>query len=141
MSDPHPIMEDHRAKHDDLPPAPGPGYWYLAGPYSDDPETRYFQHMEATASLISSGLTVFSTIIHCHPMAHKYTMPTDADFWKAYNFTMIENSNGIIVYQLPTWKASKGVREEILFCQMRALPVWSLQPINAQKTLEWARIH
>ena len=143
MSDPHPIMTDHRAKHDDQsPPAPGPGYWYLAGPYSDDPQIRYLDHMQATASLINSGLTIFSTIIHCHPMAFKYSMPTDANFWKTYNFNMIERSNGIILYQLPTWKASKGVREELLFCQMKAFPVWGLQPITEeQKTFDWTRLH
>jgi hypothetical protein len=125
----------------DQHPIPGPGFWYLAGPYSDDPDTRYHQHMEATALLANSGLNIFSTIIHNHPMARKYAMPTDADFWKGYNFSLIDKSNGIILYQLPTWKESRGVRDEILHCQMRALPVWGLQPIIWDKAVEWVRLH
>ena len=126
----------------DHPPAPGPGFWYFAGPYSDNPELRYLQHMEGTASLLNSGIFVFSTIVHCHALANRYAMPTDAEFWKEYNFNMIEKSNGIILYQLPTWRESKGVKDELLFCQMKALPVWALQPIGeTEKNLEWSRLY
>src|SRR5215472_18984599 len=85
-------------------PMPGTGYWYLAGPYSDDPEGRFNDHIRALAFLMRAGLHIFSPIAHCHSVAARYGLPKDAAFWEDYNFAMIRPSNGLIVLLLPAWE-------------------------------------
>lgn len=107
-------------------PRSGGGYWYLAGPYSDSPATRYEQHLDATAALVLADIHVYSPILSCHDMAIKHHMPTDAKFWENFNFTFVERSRGVIVLALKGWERSKGTRGEIAHAQKHGLPIWYL---------------
>jgi hypothetical protein len=120
-------------------PVPGEGFWYLGGPYSDSIHERYNQHMVSAYFLTRSGLTVFSPIVHYHLMAQKYSLPTDAAFWEHNNHNIIIASKGMILLEIPNWKQSKGVKKEILLCQMKGLPVWGIK-VPSELTFEWTRL-
>jgi len=122
------------------PPMPGSGYWYLAGPYSDDPMGRYDEHIRALAHLIKAGIHVYSPIAHCHSVAARYGLPKDAAFWEDYNFAMIRPSNGLIVLLLPAWEKSKGTVGEIRYCKECGMPVWSLEPPSVDNPFRWSRL-
>jgi len=132
---PQPIIKSYTE-----PPMPGAGYWYLAGPYSDDPEGRYGEHIRALACLIKAGIHVYSPIAHCHSVAARYGLPKDAAFWSDYNCAMIMPSNGLIVLLLPNWEKSKGTVDEIRYCKECGMPVWSLEPPNADALFRWSRL-
>lgn len=104
------------------------GYWYLAGPYSDNIPVRYMEHMTAAAILMKSGVVVYSPIVHCHEVAKRFVMPTDADFWESYNATMMRHSIGVILLKLSGWENSNGVKKELNFCFDHDLIAWGLEP-------------
>lgn len=120
-------------------PLPGDGYWYLAGPYTDNIHEHYKEHLKATAFLTKAQLTIYSPIVHYHNVAQIYDMPTDSHFWGEHNLNMIRPSNGIILLQLPNWENSIGVKGELLFCRMKGLPIWSIRP-PTEMTFLWTRM-
>lgn len=105
---------------------------YLASPYSHkDPvivKTRFLLVEQATAILINAGHFVWSPIVHCHEMAAKYAMPTDAEFWKAYNFDFIRRSEAMFVLDIEGWQESKGVMMELKLAADMMLPVSFVSP-------------
>lgn len=100
---------------------------YLASPYSHpDPlqvKTRFLLVEQCTVSLIKKGEYVWSPIVHCHEMATKYEMPTDAQFWKNYNFDFMRKADAIYVLCIPGWRESKGVKMEIEFAAYVGVPM------------------
>lgn len=100
---------------------------YLASPYSHKDstivKTRFLLVEQCTVALIKRGLFAWSPIVHCHEMATKYTMPTDAEFWKKYNFDFIRRCDAVYVLKIPGWEESKGVAMEIALANELYLPV------------------
>lgn len=100
---------------------------YLASPYSHkDPlvvRTRFLLTMQATAALIKQGHFVWSPIVHCHEMAERHTMPTDAEFWKSYNFDFIRRADAIFLLAISGWDQSKGVAMELDLARDLNIPV------------------
>lgn len=100
---------------------------YLASPYTHQnkaiEEERYTVTMEVTAILISRGLPIFSPIVHCHPMAQQFDMPTDAKSWELYNGDFIRKASSMYVLTIAGWKESKGVTQEIILANRLAMPV------------------
>lgn len=92
-------------------------YDYLASPYTDpDPlvrEMRYLRVLEVTSILLKNGIFVYSPIVHCHHMSQVFSLPTDAEWWKAYDSCMIRNCRALQVLRLEGWARSVGVRGEI----------------------------
>lgn len=105
---------------------------YLASPYSHrDPlivKTRFLLVEQCTAALITQGHLVWSPIVHCHELAAKYSLPTDAEFWKAYNFDFIRRSDGLFVLNIEGWMESKGVHMELKLADTIGLPVKWVSP-------------
>ena len=124
-------------------PTPGDGYWYMAGPYSDNIEERYQQHLNAVSVLTRAKLTIYSPIVHYHMVAQVFNMPTNAAFWNEHNYNMILPSRGVILLCLTNWADSKGVRNELNFSRDKGVPVWALDPPIYQGTevnLVWTRM-
>lgn len=100
---------------------------YLASPYSHkDPlivRTRFLLVEQATAALIKQGHFVWSPIVHCHEMATKYAMPTDADFWKSYNFDFIRRADAVWLLAISGWDQSRGVAMELDIARDLNIPV------------------
>lgn len=99
---------------------------YLASPYSGTKEQmqeRYEAVLQATATLLYNKLWVYSPIVHCHELAVRYKMPTDAVFWEDYNRNTIFRSISVDVLQLPGWRASKGVNWELALSKKIGMPL------------------
>jgi hypothetical protein len=90
---------------------------YLASPYSsDDPavvKERYEMAAEMTANILNKGVHIYSPIVHCHELAHKYSLPKDFKFWKEYNFSMLEAANELWILTIEGWDTSEGVKNEM----------------------------
>lgn len=94
---------------------------YLASPYSHPDRSvvikRYELVCKVAAVLINRGLFVWSPIAQTHVTATHYAMPTDAEFWKAYNFDFMRRSDAIYILTIDGWQQSKGVAMEIEFAR------------------------
>ena len=113
-------------------------YWYLASPYTShlkgegakahEEEERYKAIIDTVHVLMQGDLTVFSPILHYHPVRMAYDLPGHHSFWMNLNEAFIKNSCGIIVAQLPGWDDSVGIADEIQFAKSLKLPVLYHQP-------------
>jgi hypothetical protein len=124
-------------------PTPGEGYWYMAGPYSDNIEERYTQHLKAVALLTRCKLTIYSPIVHFHNVALLHNMPTDSIFWQEHDFNMIRSSKGLILLCLSNWAKSRGVVNELNFCNKNNIPVWAIEPLQPDKNfidITWTKM-
>lgn len=100
--------------------------YYVATPYSSYPEGRDAAFLDAclaTGGLVKRGFHVYSPIAHCHPIAMKCGLETDAATWAAFNDTMMQRADGLIVVMLPTWDRSIGVKAEIEFFRGAKKPI------------------
>lgn len=100
---------------------------YLASPYSNkDPHIvrdRFLLVEQCTALLIQQGIFVWSPIVHCHEMAAKYKLPTDAAFWKSYNFDFIRRADAVYILRIPGWDESVGVKMEMDLANSAMIPL------------------
>jgi hypothetical protein len=100
---------------------------YLASPYSDPDlavqKYRYDLVAKATGVLLSAGHHVYSPIVHCHQIAIDNSLPTDAQFWRAYNEDMIDRCDSMFVLCIFRWNTSKGVMMEIEYAREIRMPV------------------
>lgn len=101
---------------------------YLASPYSAPTpreRTRRFKKVcKKAAELMEQGLTVFC------PIAHSHAIETigmddlkDGDFWLKQDFAILENCSKIMVYMMPGWENSYGIRREIDFAETANIPI------------------
>lgn len=100
---------------------------YLASPYSH-PESavrdhRYHDVMQCTAALMAQGIPAYSPIVHCHTIANKYNLPTDAKFWQAYNTAFIRKADAVYVCLINGWRESLGTQQEIGLAKELGIPV------------------
>lgn len=74
--------------------------------------TRFLLAEQCTAAMLQRGLFVYSPIVHCHELAQKFSLPTDFEWWKAYNFDMLRRADKFRVLKISGWDESKGVKGE-----------------------------
>lgn len=86
-------------------------------------EERYLQVMRKTKELLEKGLTVFSPILHCHPMSVTYGLPKDFSFWERLDKSYIDNCDVVWVYMMEGWEESKGIAEEIAYAKSKCKAV------------------
>lgn len=86
---------------------------YLISPYShyDEAvrEARYHEAITAAGELMSKGYIVFSPIVHCHPIALEFNLPTSYIYWKEYCLAFTRWADAGYVLRIPGWKESAGV--------------------------------
>jgi hypothetical protein len=108
------------------------GYFYLGSPYSHAAaairHSRYESAADCTAWLLKGGVWVYSPIVHCHEIAVKHGLPTDAAFWSAYNHALVRTSVGLLVLAIDGWKESRGLAMEIAWADELKLPIRALNP-------------
>lgn len=89
---------------------------YIACPYSHpDPAVRRARFDAVTrlgAKLSREGKVVFSPLTHSHPMA-EYGLPAGWDYWERADREFLAACSDMIVYCLPGWTDSVGVKAEI----------------------------
>ena len=104
---------------------------YLASPYSHpDPAIRHERFRaacRAAAGLMRSGRTVFSPIVHCHPLV-EFGLPSDWAFWQRCDLEHLKRCDEVIVLTLEGWEASVGVQAEIQIATELGRPVSYLEP-------------
>jgi len=113
---------------------------YLSSPYTakdsvgttsarELQDWRHLQVIEATASLISRGLLVFSPIVHSVPLV-AHGMGTKWDDWAQYDLSFIDHCQKFAVLKLNGWKKSTGVQAELAFARSIWLPCLEVDPEN-----------
>ncbi len=107
---------------------------YLASPYTHmDKEIQHMRYLavrDTTAQLMRGGEFVFSPIVHCHPMAVSCDLKGDIDFWRDYDFTMIEALPRFGILKLPGWLQSEGIEEEKAHALSLGRVVESVVPVG-----------
>ena len=89
---------------------------YVASPYTgtiEQMEVRFLEVEHYVAHMLQQGVPVFSPIVHCHSLAHKYDLPKEVEFWDAYDKRMMDAATELHVLCLRDWESSRGVRMEI----------------------------
>lgn len=94
-------------------------YWYLASPYSKFPhglDAAYELAVRACGLLMQHGISVYSPIVHSHPIATMCQMdPRDLAIWLPIDGPMIAGAHGMIALMAESWALSDGMlieREE-----------------------------
>jgi len=104
-----------------------PGFVYIASPYthaSSEVMQARFEAAEAyVAQQLRLGRHVYSPIVHCHALASKYTLPTDAEYWRAYNYAMLAKAMVLEILMLDGWQESVGVKGEQEYAVFCNIPV------------------
>lgn len=102
-------------------------YIYLASPYShDDPairHERYYQAHKAILLIADQRVPVYSPIVHWHTAAVEAKLPTDHEFWKVQNDSMMYQCGEIWILTIDGWRQSKGVEYEINFATTHGIKV------------------
>ncbi len=92
---------------------------YLASPYTDKDknveERRYLLACKATADLINEDFVVYSPIVHHHPLAIMYDLPTKVDYWQRANEAILIHCERLYILQCDGWINSEGINREIDF--------------------------
>ncbi len=96
---------------------------YLACPYSGNEEENFKLVSKKAAELLNQGMTIFSPIAMCHPMAIYGKLPGNWEFWEKFDRAYISCCNKLIVYRLKGWDTSKGVTAEVKIAQEMGIPV------------------
>lgn len=105
---------------------------YVASPYTNRDSQVMYQRFLMTERYTARALInkhwVYSPIVHCHEMAQRYRMPTDFDFWREYNYAMLNAASALEVLQLPGWAESRGVSDERAFAEKHEIPITLIKP-------------
>ena len=102
---------------------------YLASPYTHVDaavrESRFDEACLATSTLMRAGLSVYSPIVHSHPLV-RYGLPIHWEFWQAHDCEHLRRCDEVIVLTLDGWKVSRGVQAEIALAIQLKLPIRQL---------------
>lgn len=114
--------------------SPEGGFVYLASPYSHKSKRvmmeRFIAACDAAASLMASGLTVFSPIAHSHPLADFMAeeLRTDFEFWMGQDIPILSVAREMVVLTLDGWRESRGVTRELAIARAHGKPVRFYHP-------------
>jgi nucleoside 2-deoxyribosyltransferase len=109
---------------------------YLASPYTQYELglSQAFRDIAKIAgALISRGVSVYSPIAHCHPIAvYGGVHPAAHEIWMKIDTKMMAACDALCIARLPGWDKSAGVAMEALEFFSQKKPIYHLEP----KTLE-----
>lgn len=110
----------------------GEGFWYLASPYTRQPDgiERAAQAAARMAGWLASlGVDAYCPIAESHFIAmHSGIDPMDTELWMARNQPFIKAAHGLLVILMVGWEESYGVQAEIRAFERAGKPVWYLEP-------------
>jgi len=103
---------------------------YLATPYSKFPKGREAGHKaacEKAAQLMLDGHYVFCPIAHSHSIETEgMDRVQTGDWWLEQDFAVLARCDVLMVYQMPGWDTSYGVKAEIAFANAHGIPITTL---------------
>lgn len=97
-------------------------FTYVLSPYTSKCEIEMNLRAHMTACGIAElmekcdfrSYTFFSPIVHYHQVAMRSaTLPRDIDFWWNINLPYMKLATHVVVFQMPGWKESKGIKKEL----------------------------
>ena len=105
---------------------------YLAfPPYShSDPAVRRWRYdaaCRATAAMLRMGISVFSPVVHSHPLT-RYGLPGDWGFWEDYDRAHLERCDALAVLTMDGWRESEGLQVEMAIAKELSMPVRLIDP-------------
>jgi hypothetical protein len=105
---------------------------YLASPYSHvDPARRHGRYRAACAAacwLLNIRCWVYSPIVHCHELARLHDLPGDFEFWRDYNYAMLDGAHSLYLLNIEGMTDSIGVKNEIAYARRNMKPIHLLTP-------------
>lgn len=107
---------------------------YLAQPYSHPDENtrtdRYTDAMEYIAWSFKNrpAIVVYSPIVHHHPLASLFDLPTEAAPWRTRNHEMLRRSNQMEILNLAGARDSVGLKDEIGRAIVYQTPIYLITP-------------
>jgi hypothetical protein len=105
---------------------------YLAAPYSHQDRSVLLERVDiinrVPARLMGQGLHIYSPISHTHPIAEAGDLPKGWDYWKGYDYAIMNCCAKVVVLQIPGWLESRGVQAEIKIAEELNLPVEYIEP-------------
>lgn len=84
------------------------------------------------SKLLSKRYLIFSPIAHCHPIAVNYGLPTNYEFWRWYDESMIRICEQFAILRIDGWMQSKGVKNEIEYARQLRKPIIHLEPLDIE---------
>lgn len=91
---------------------------YIMSPYFDKSD-RIRMNRFRTVEFYTSRLMrrfrnamFYSPIAYCHPIAEKFGLPTDLEFWREHDQCMIARSQLGIILRDTGWEGSEGIAWE-----------------------------
>jgi len=107
---------------------------FISSPYShpDDEirESNFKIVSKLAADLNSQGTVAVSPITYGHTLLQFKEMPSNWEFWKEFCLTFLEKSHELIVYKMPGWENSRGMKEEIEFAKKLNIPITYMEYQN-----------
>ncbi len=106
---------------------------YLASPYShpraDVRHQRWMLACRAAAYLMREGHIVFSPIAHSHSVEiHGFDKPQSGDFWMAQDLPLLSRCQELMIFMLPGFIESAGIKKEKAFAIEQGIPISYLAP-------------
>lgn len=106
-----------------------PNFWYCATPYSVYPTGCGDAVRHATklaALMLELRIPSFFPVIQGHYSNLVGLVPPSHEDWFNLNRPFMEAAHGLIVFKLPSWELSLGIKQEIEFFQSLSKPVLSV---------------
>ena len=106
------------------------GYFYICTPYSKwrgGINDACRMATDIAGRLIKYKMPVYSPIAHTHPIAKQCGInPFDHDIWMPADKPLLEGAAALIVADLPGWRESRGVTQEIEWFRATSKPIYLL---------------
>jgi len=116
---------------------------YLATPYSHpDPavrEKRYRLACWATADFIRDGYTVFSPVVHNHPLV-AHGLETAWVFWEKHDRELMACCDDVVVLTMDGWRESAGMQAEIALAEELGKRVTYIDPEEVEGSPTFAPV-
>jgi hypothetical protein len=100
---------------------------YLASPYTDPSVEIMHERFTTMLSLCSdialARIPHYSPIVHWHPVAERYDMPRDVEFWWDHNVPFMLGCAAAWFIRLPGWDKSLGMRREEKYLREAHKPI------------------
>jgi len=113
---------------------------YLASPYnSPDPEIRerrYKAAVRAACTVLHMGLSVFSPIVHNHPLILHRDLGRGWKLWQPQNENILIRCDQLWVLTLDGWDKSVGVAGEIAIARRQRIKIQAATFTGAQDDLK-----
>ncbi len=110
-------------------------FMYLATPYSKYEggiDEAFKLACRARAALMRLGLSVYSPIVHCHPVAIEGNIdPLDHEIWLRDDRPFMLAAHSLIVLKAKGWDVSYGIGEEIKTFKEQHKPIFYMNGLEA----------